>query len=216
MEPRIINKSAYLLALSMMLSTLAFSQKTLPGKYISEIKGLEWDGLTLDSDSSFTYKFVSELRGRNVYRGLWHLKKDTLFLKVTNPFSDDSLIKKDKIICQKGDSNRIRVFVRDSIPFSLASVFINDSAKAISLNDNQAVLNCKIKKIVIRYSGMRDREFILNTIECNEITVVISDSLWIPRPYLAFSRKYLVRRHGLIPLHDQNKPYKGLYIKQSR
>ena len=105
---------------------------------------------------------------------------------------------------------------RDSIPFSLASVFINDSAKAISLNDNQAVLSCKIKKIVIRYSGMRDREFILNTIECNDITIVISDSLWIPLPYLAFSRKYLVRRHGLIPLHDQNKPYKDLYIKQSR
>ena len=187
------------------------------GEYSSVKKGgIDKATLILKGDSSFSYKVSTEMRGIVTFNGRWHLKKDTVILSVTDPFKDDSLLKKERVISKNSDRNRIRIFVQDTVPFTLAKVFINDSSSATSLDDSaQSFLKDKIKKVVVRYRGMKDRNFVISSILCEDVTVLICDKLFFPSIYLMPILKWLVYKEGLVPLQASNKPFKEVYIRVS-
>ncbi|MEO8117629.1 MAG: hypothetical protein ABI653_08250, partial [Bacteroidota bacterium] len=96
--------------------------------------------LNLNSDSTFFYNIFSELQ-IDTFSGNWHVVKDTLLLKITNPINDDSLLKTEKVISKKNpligaDKNKLSVLVQDSVPFTIATIFINSNQSPISLDSH--------------------------------------------------------------------------------
>ena len=83
--------------------------------------------LNLNSDSTFIYSIYSELQ-IDTFSGNWHVIKDTLLLKITNPINDDSLLKTEKVIGKKNPligsgKNKLSVLVQDSVPFTISTIF---------------------------------------------------------------------------------------------
>jgi hypothetical protein len=208
-----ISKSVSIIIMLVSLHISSFSQE-LTGEYSLVNKALiDKSKLILKVDSSFSYKIMTETRGAVFFKGFWHFKNDTVILNVTDPFKDDSLIQKERVICKSGDRNRIRILVQDSIPFTLAKVFVNDGS-AIDLDDSaQAFVRNKIRKVIIKYQGMRERIFVINPSVCKDITILLYDKLFLPSIYLMPIRKWLVKKNGLVPLHENNIPYKEVYKK---
>src|ERR1700744_4525418 len=147
---QLIIKSLTIFFFSSMLSVTGYTQG-LYGKYALSKKGnVDKSGFTLNRDSTFSYAVSTELRGSVVFYGYWRLKGDTLVLKITRPFDDDSLIKKERIICKNAslpsNTNRITVVEEDTVPFTLAQLFINDDDTPIALDDHaQATVKREIK-----------------------------------------------------------------------
>ena len=202
-----------------MLSVTGYAQR-LYGKYASSKKSsVDKSDFTLNRDSTFSYAVSTELRGYAVFYGYWCLKGDTLLLRITKPFDDDSLIKKERIVCKNASLPsgiyRITVVEEDTVPFTLAQLFINDDDTPVALDNHaSAIVKRQIKKVRIKYQGIEDRKFVLNSTDCNDFTVLLYDKQFIPSIYLMPIRKWLVRKNGLLPLDEHNQLFKGYLCKK--
>ena len=216
-----IIKAVTFLHISTMLCVTVCSQ-SLSGKYVSCKKGnFDNASFILNRDSTFSYQVATELRGNATFYGHWHLRKDTIVLKIVKPFDDDSLIKKEYVICRDtilpDNSSRITIIQEDTVPFILAKLFINDNDTPVALNVRaQAILKSEIKSVRIKYQGLKDREFLLNSTRCNDFIVMMYDKQFIPMIYLIPIRKWLVRKNGLLPLDENNHPYLGYMYKKAK
>lgn len=194
--------------------------QSLCGSYVLSKKNIsDKTSVVLNHDSTFSYRVTTELRGDALFYGYWHLKEDTVVLRITRPFDDDSLIKKERVICKNvllpSNTNRITVLEEDTVPFTLAELFINDDDTPVVLDDHaQAILKTEIKKVRIKYQGIADRQFLLGSTECNDFTVLLYDRQFIPSIYLIPIRKWLVQKNGLLPLDEHNQPFKGYLYKK--
>ncbi len=215
MAQHIISKYGIFLILATILSVIGCTQK-LSGEYTSRKQNMiDKSVLVLNNDSTFYYRINTDLRGSTLLHGNWRLKRDTVILRIMEPFNDDSLIKKEKVICKLSASNKITVIVQDSVPFTLAKVFINDADTPIELDDHaQAYVKDNIYKVRVQYQGIASREFSISHNSCNDVTVMIYDKQFIPSIYLIAIRKWIVQKRGLIPLNESNLPFKNdIYYK---
>lgn len=176
--------------------------------------------LKLNNGSTFSYTIFSELQ-RDTFQGNWYVQKDTLILKITVPFNDDSLLKKEKVISKSNSSippgvNMLKVFEQDSIPFTVAKVFINDDQFPANLDSNgEAMVNNKINRIKITYQDITPRIFTINSSVNNDFTIYLYDKIFIPLNYLTPIRKWVIIRNSITPLDENNLPYnkKNAYKK---
>lgn len=175
--------------------------------------------LQLNRDSTFSYSLFSELQ-KDTFAGNWYVMKDTLLLKITSPFNDDSLLKTERIISKinpmiSSGKNRLKVLVQDSIPFTIATVFINNNQPPINLDSNgEAIVNDKIYKVKIQYQNITSRIFTINSNANNDFTIFIYDKAFIPLNYLSPIRKWIVKGENLLPLDENNKPFKNEVYKK--
>lgn len=176
--------------------------------------------LELNNDSTFSYGIFSELQ-KDTFKGNWKVMKDTLLLKITKPFDDDSLLKEERIISKTNPSislgeNRLKILVQDSIPFTVATVFVNNNQSPIKLNSHgEAIVNGKIEKVRIQYQNIKPRMFTVNSTVNNDFTILLYDKAFVPLNYLSPIRKWIIKRGKLLPLDKNNKPFKNeLYKKQ--
>lgn len=176
--------------------------------------------LQLSSDSTFSYTLFSELQ-KDTFIGNWHVVKDTLLLNITYPFNDDSLIKPERIISKTNPSislgkNKLKILVQDSIPFTIAMVFVNDNPSPVKLgNWGEVIVGGKIDKVRIQYQNIKTRAFTLKSNVNNDFTILLYDKAFIPLNYSSPIRKWIIQRGKLLPLDENNLPFKNqVYRKQ--
>lgn len=175
--------------------------------------------LHLNSDSTFSYMIFSELQ-KDTFSGNWYVMKDTLLLKITSPFNDDSLLKAERAISKTNSSvpsgkNKLKVLVQDSIPFTVATVFINNDQIPINLDANgEAIVNDEIYKVKVEYQNIEPRTFTISQNANNDFTIFIYDKAFIPLNYLSPVRKWIIRGKNLLPLHKNNRPFKNYAYKK--
>lgn len=192
----------------------------VPGKYLPGVQQQRsFSQLDIHKDLTFTYAMFTELV-KDTFYGKWSVYNDTLQLHIIRPFNEDNLIKPERVISKKnaavGDGqNRLQLIVQDVEKFTLAKVFINDATTPALLNDDAIVtVNGKITKVNIQFTGMEPRTFLIDSHQDNDFVIMLYDKQFIPISYKAPMRKWLLKRKKLLPLDEDNMPYKGVIYKQ--
>ena len=165
--------------------------------------------LQLHSDSTFSYTLFSELQ-KDTFIGKWHVIRDTLVLKTISPINDDSLLKAEMVVSKRNPSigsgkNKIKILVQDSIPFTVAKVFVNNDQVAIGLNNHgEAIVDANLDQIRIQYQGIRPRIFAVNSAKDNDFTIFLYDKAFVPLNYLSPIRKWIIKGRNLLPLNGRD------------
>jgi hypothetical protein len=192
----------------------------LQGIYIPGRKhSISYTSLQINNDKTFSYTLLSELQ-RDTLTGNWLLKKDTILLHIVSPINDDSIIKPEKVISRKdlllsNGQIRLRIYVQDSTPFTLADVFINRNSTAQHLNNNgETMINGHVNTIRVEFQNLRPRIFIINSEINNDFTILIYDKAFVPVRYLTPVRKWIKRNKAIVPLNQNNIPFKNEFYKK--
>ncbi|MEO7209394.1 MAG: hypothetical protein ABIY35_00495, partial [Chitinophagaceae bacterium] len=111
--------------------------------------------------------------------------------------------------------NKLRVLVQDSVPFTIATIFINNNQSPIDLDSNgEAIVDNNITNVKIQSQNIKPRIFNINSAINNDFTIFLYDKEFIPISYLSSVRKWIIQRGKLLPLDENNKPFKNEKYKK--
>jgi hypothetical protein len=214
----IINKQLYFYLVILVFFEAGCTMK-LAETYTSKQKHtLGSSSLQLNDDKTFSYRIFSEFQN-DTFAGEWHLARNLLTLKITKPLNLDSLLEKEDCILYEMDPTiakgyiKIRILVKDSIPFIFAKVFLNGSQKAVSLSEAaEVIVNDNIKKIQVQIPYIKSKTFVIKASEGNDITLLIYDREFLQLAYTTPRRKWRIRKGNLIPLNDENRQLNDKFI----